>query len=314
MRILVTGASGFIASHLIPALAEAGHDVTACFRAGCRSWKGVTSLAIAEQQDVAAWKSVMAGMDAVVNLAGLAHMIGIPDDALDYHTPNVVVAEALAVAARSAAVRHLLLISTIAVYGESEQVNHETAEAPVNAYGRSKLEGELRVGAVLAGGPTSLTVVRPPLVYGKGNPGNLARLEDLIMRGIPLPLVGLSSRRSYVYVGNLVSFIMYALESGRCNDGTFLVSDGRPVELRELLAGLADRLGRPCRLFWAPRNSLLAGAWLLDQVNRVTTGKAHKFRDSVGRLLGSLAVDDSYTRRTTGWTQPFDFDEAIRLG
>ncbi len=256
----------------------------------------------------------MTRIDAVVHLAGLAHMIGIPDDALDYHTPNVLVAEALAVAARSAAVRHFLLISTISVYGEPEQVNHETAEAPVNAYGRSKLEGELRLRAVFAGGPTSLTVVRPPLVYGKGNPGNLARLENLIVRGIPLPLRGVRSKRSYVYVGNLVSFIMYALESGRCNDGTFLISDGRPVELREMLEGLADRLGRPCRLFWVPRASLLVGAWLLDQVNRVVTGKRHQFRDSVGRLLGSLAVDDSYTRRTTGWTQPFDVDEAIRLG
>jgi nucleoside-diphosphate-sugar epimerase len=314
MRILVSGASGFIASHMIPGLVAVGHEVVAVSRSHMSRRDGGEVAVVGSQHAPDAWKGALEGVDAVVHLGGLAHRVGVPDEELDYHTPNVLVPEALAIAARAASVKRFVLVSSISVYGEPERIDSTTRTAPVNAYGMSKLEGERRALAAIRGSSTALVIIRPPLVYGPGNPGNLARLENLVRSGFPLPFGGMRAKRSYLYVGNLVDFVDHAVLSGACDGGTFTICDGDPVALREMLQGLADRLGVPCRIFSVPEWSLSAIAGALDRLPGHAVRGRWRYRDSISRLTRSLVIDDPAARAVTGWEPPFSFHEAVRLG
>jgi nucleoside-diphosphate-sugar epimerase len=236
MKVVVTGASGFIGRCLDTALSRAGHEVLA------------VDLRTA---------SVPAG-DAVVHLAAIAHRRA---SAEEIERVNVGLARQVgqAAAAHGAA---LVFLSSVKVHGEASQAPFTEASplAPGDAYGRSKARAEEALRAIPG---LRLAVLRPPLVYGPGVKANFLALMAALARGIPLPLASVKNRRSLVYVGNLADAILHCI--GRT--GTFLVSDGESRSTPQLCRSLGEALGRPARLFAFPPALLparLAGSLEVD--------------------------------------------------
>lgn len=296
MRILVTGASGFIGRALCRALAARGHEVRAAVR-----WKaGVSSdglatvaerIEVADIADETGWPAKLSGIDAVVHLAAIAHRAA---DEAAVRRVNVEGTTRLAHAA-AGRVRRIVFLSSVKVHGEDsgERAFSETdTPRPEDAYGRAKLEAERSLHEIAAASGMELVVLRPPLVYGPGVKANFLRLLRWVDSGWPLPLGAVRNRRSLIYVGNLADAIVRAVEHTQTAGATFLVSDADDVSTPDLIRRLARALGRTPRLLPVPPRWLLLAGGL--------TGRT----DAIRRLIGNLTVDCSAIQTRLGWTPP----------
>jgi UDP-glucose 4-epimerase len=278
-RVLVTGASGFIGRPLTEALAGTGYAVRAAVR-DRRAQKFPTGIETAMQPDLAGpvdWSPLVAGMDAVVHLAGIAH-VGPEIPEASYDRVNHRSTAELARAAAAAGVRRFVFMSSTraqAGAASSELLTEKAAPQPTDAYGRSKLAAEEAVSA--AGMP--YTILRAALVYGPGTKGNLASLMRLAALPVPLPFGSFSNRRSMVALDNLIAAVRFALEDTRAANETFLVADPKPNSVAELVSMLRAATGRKPWLVPVPPGLLGALSSLIGQ------------RDAFERLAGTLIVE-----------------------
>jgi len=302
MRVLVTGASGFVGAALCRALLARGHAV----RAGVRRRSapaaelppGLTEILVpdlaAEDLD---WRALVEGVDAVAHLAAIAHRTA-PEAEL--RRVNVDATVRLADAARGFA-RRFVFMSSVKVHGDDsgEGAYSETDPTrPQDAYGRSKLDAERLLGELGARGGMEIALLRPPLVYGPGVKGNFLRLLQWIDSGLPIPLAAVRNRRNLIYVGNLADAVVRCIEHPR-SLGPFLFGDAEIVSTAELVLRAARALGRPARLVSVPPGLLRFAGWV--------TGRSEEVR----RLTGNLVTDTSKARHLLDWQAPYTLDQGL---
>ena len=284
MKLLVTGASGFIGSRLCEAMRLRGHAVVAAPRTG---------------------DAPLASVDSVVHLAARVHVMH--DTAADplesYRAVNVDATLKLAHQAAACGVKRFVFISSVKVNGEVTQPGRPFTAAdepnPQDAYGLSKLEAEQGLRALAAATGLEVVIIRPPLVYGPGVKANFAALMRAVQRGWPLPLGAVHNQRSLVALDNLVDFIGICSAHPQAADQTFLVSDGHDLSTTELARGLAHAAGVSARLLPLPVWALQAGArWV---------GRG----DAAQRLCGNLQVDISKAGQLLGWAPPLSVQEGL---
>lgn len=298
MKVLVTGASGFIGRPLIAALAQAGYGVRAAVR-NRRGQQFPPGVEVAMQSDLANpvfWAPLISGMDAVVHLAGIAH-VGPDVPEATYDRVNHVATAELARAAAATGVRRLVFMSsTRAQVGaaSAEPLTETAAPEPTDAYGRSKLAAEAAVRA--AGVP--YTILRPALVYGPGAKGNLANLMRVAALPIPLPFGVLSNRRSLLALDNLIAAVRFALEDPRASKQTFLVADPQAISVAQLVSMLRAATGRKPWLVPVPAGLLSAVLGLAGR------------REMFERLAGPLVAKPDKLI-AAGWQPVIDTATAI---
>lgn len=303
--VLVTGANGFVGRPLCVDLARRGLRVRAVVRDDQRSRDLPGEIVpIGTMSAHTDWSSAMQGVHAVVHLAARVHVMSehAVDPLSEFRAINVGVTEGLARAAARCGVERFVLVSSIKVNGEATAERSFTPEdppAPRDPYGISKREAEDLLWRVAQETGLGVTIVRPPLVYGPEVRGNFLRLLRLIERGVPLPFGLVHNCRSMVYRENLTSaLIACAIHPGAAGQ-TYLVSDGEDLSTRSLIMRLAQAMGTRALLFPVPVPLLtLAGA---------LTGNVAE----VGRLVGSLTVDNANLRRTLDWKPPFTVAEGL---
>lgn len=306
MHIFLTGGTGFVGRPTLQALTAAGHQVVAVShrRANHDDTAGVAWHPIPSLDTRIDWSRLLAGADAVVHLAGVAHIIDGNDAALAarYRAINCDATLALARAAVAAGVKRFVFMSSIRVHGNAAggTVFHESdACTPSDEYGRSKLAAEDGLRAIARESALQVVCLRPPLVYGPGVGANFLRLLRWVDRGVPLPLGAIGNRRSFVYVDNLVAAIALALTHPRAAGETFLVSDGEYLSTPELLHRMAKAMDRRARLIAMPPGLLHAALRML--------GRASDYQ----RLCGDAALDSAKIRATLGFTPPYSLDEGL---
>lgn len=300
--ILVTGASGFVGRHFVGHLAARGHAVRPV---GGRRARGAPEVPAADLADPAPWPRLLEGVGAVVHLAAYnppprVRFRRSERDA--FRSINVEATARLAAQAAAAGVARFVFLSSMRVYGGSAP-QLLTEESPLGAsdeYGRSKREAEEALAAALAGQGTALTILRPPVIYGAGRGGVLGLLDSAVRVGMPLPLKGVTARRSLVYVGNISSAVEACLADPRAAGRTFNVSDGSPWTYGELAMLLAGLHGKRPHLVAPPPGYRLLGH--LPGPGRLAR-----------RMLAPFACDDRLIRDTLGWNPPFTTAEALRL-
>ena len=298
--VLVTGANGFVGQALCKALPSKGWIV----RRAVRSQTLSGDFLVGDVGTDSGWHRVAEGMDCIVHLAARTHVIH--DNARDpigaYRQINVAGTVNLAKVAVSQGVRRFVFLSSIKVNGE-RTLERPFAEndipVPEDAYGVSKLEAEQALWQIAKGTGLEVTILRPPLIYGPGVKANFLRLMRLAACGMPLPLASIQSRRSLIYLGNLVSVILACMESPAAAGKTYLVSDAEDVTTAELIRQIAVALGTNPRLFRFPSALLAMGAALC--------GRNAEWE----RLAQSLQIDSSRIRSELGWQQPFTMAEGL---
>jgi nucleoside-diphosphate-sugar epimerase len=318
VTVLLSGATGFIGTALLRRLLLAGSQVRATFhRAPGAVAAGVQWWPLESIDSAAAWRELVSGCDTVVHLAALVHQTGAARAGRwsEFQRINVAGTRALAEACAAAAVQRLVFVSSVAaVCARSDVVVTERTPArPEDDYGRSKLESERALQSVLLETAVDWCIVRPPLVYGPGNPGNISRLMKLIASGLPLPFGAIHNRRSFIFVDNLADALQAAVCHPTSIRDTFLLNDGSDFSTPELVRALATATGGTAHLLsLSPRTLRLLGRVgdLLERALGVSTGIDSY---SIERLLGSLPVSGAHFRQVFSWTPPVDVSAALAL-
>lgn len=306
MKVLVTGANGFVGGAVCRKLVTDGHHVIAAMRQREELPPTIETRIVGSLDAETAWTAVLPGVDAVVHLAGRAHVMRdrVADPETAFRAVNTEATLRLAREAARLGVRRMIFMSSVKVNGEATTERPfaaDDAPNPVDAYGRSKWAAELGLSALARAGDGhfQVTVLRPPLVYGPGVRANFLSLLRAVAAGWPLPLAAVDNRRSLIFVDNLADAVAAALGKSAGLFDIFLVSDGDDVSTPELIRRIARAMNRPARLFPLPP-ALLRG--LGDFVGRAA---------AIERLTGSLQVDSEAFRKRFSWTPPATLDQGL---
>lgn len=305
--LAVTGSTGFVGQHLVPWLAAQGYGVRAISRGSTGPLPaGAQGRPVADYVDVAALANAFQDTQAVIHLAARAHVLGAepPQEALAaFDRANVDAAMACAEAALQAGCRRFVLVSSIGVNGRAthgQPFTEDDEPSPQEPYARTKWQAERAVAERLTGTGLEWVVVRPPLVYGPGCPGNFRALLGLVSRLPVLPFRALRACRSYIGIENLCSALEVAALHPACADRRFVLSDGEDIDLANLVRLLADGMGRA----HVPQ---LAVPPVLLQALAKLVGRS----DTFAKLSGELRVDSRAFRQCTGWLPPVALSQGL---
>ena len=303
MRIVVTGCTGFIGSHIVPALTEAGHDVTGTVEPGIPSGPTDVPLHTVDICTGNGLAAVFAGADAVIHLAARNHVLRetAKDPLLEYRRVNVEGTRNVVRAARKQGVGLFVHLSSIKAMGEGTgDILDETAPClPSTPYGISKLESEEVVRAEADGTGMAVLTFRLPMVYGPGNKGNLPRMIRWADRGLPFPLVQPDNLRSMVYVENVVAAVKAVLEAhpaGGAAPKTYIVKDDADCSTRMIYSSICRELGKIPRFLPLPA-----------VLGRVAGAISEDFR----KVTSSFRVSSAKIREEIGFVPPFSGEEGI---
>jgi UDP-4-keto-D-QuiNAc 4-reductase len=298
VHYLVTGANGFIGSSLCRALLDAGYAVRGSMRSGRKVQEGVEPVLVETVSGATDWAPALSDIDVVIHLAARVHVVRerALNPLTEFRKVNVEGTLCLARQAAASGVKRFVFLSTVGVNGNRTAPDSCFRESdlpePHNDYSLSKYEAEEMLLSMAATSDMEIVIVRPPLVYGYGAPGNLASLIRWIKRRIPLPLDISSNRRSFVSVQNLVDFVCLCSVHPAAGGEIFLINDGQDLSTKELVIELASAAGGRARLVYVPLPLLRLLARLAGQ------------SELLERLCSDLRVDGAKARSLLGWSPP----------
>lgn len=306
MKILVTGASGLVGKFLCKDLSRKNNLVVAALRSTIFVKSCAEQVKIKAIGSATDWSQALQDVEVVVHLAARVHVMNeVAVDALaEFRKVNVEGTLNLAMQAAKAGVKRLIFVSSIKVNGVHTLAAfpftaNDTAN-PQDPYGISKHEAEQGLFLIAQQTGMEVVIIRPPLVYGAGVKANFASMMRVVKRGIPLPLGAIHNKRSFVYIGNLVSLIVCCVDHSAAANQVFLVSDGCDLSTTELLQKCAVALGVKARLLPVPQKFLAFSLALLGK------------RAVAQRLCGNLQVDINKARILLDWVPPVSVEDGLK--
>ncbi|WP_299195646.1 NAD-dependent epimerase/dehydratase family protein [uncultured Erythrobacter sp.] len=307
MRILVTGASGFLGRAILRAGADAGHTMVAASRNGEAVDGASEALATGDLVESAASLD-LSGVDAVINCAARVHVLKREDAArakAQYDAMNAAMPVGLARNAQAAGVRRFIQISSVAAIASAsaagEVLDDASLSAPTTPYGQSKLAADLAL-AKLAQDGFAVISLRPPAIYGPGVGAWFAMLARAAKAGMPLPVGAIRNLRSFAYVENVANAAVTAAAASEelLQSGSFIVSDSLPISTAQLYSKLLAIAGHRDRV-WRWPEALIRPAARLVLGSRAQS------------LLGNAAFDGSRFAQAFDWQPRWNMDDALRL-
>lgn len=313
-KILVTGATGFVGSHLVDRLLERGAAVRCLVRrsSDLRYLKDPRlEFAYGGLDDATDWGAALNHVETIYHVAGKT----FARRAKDYFDTNQRGTERLLAAAlkHRERIKKFVLVSSLAAIGPAragKPVDEATAPAPITPYGESKLMGEEAVRAV--GDLLPSAIVRPPAVYG---PRDYALLElfKAIARGV-MPMIGRYDKQvSLVHARDLADGIILAGESERSNGRAYFISSEEVYSMRELAERIAEMMGRRARQLAIPRPLAFGVALAAEGVAAMTRKPPVINRDKV-RDLSERCWGCSIERakRELGYAPQIPIEDGLR--
>jgi len=311
MRLLVTGATGFIGGHLCNTLAEAGHEVTALVRNPKKAGKLPDEvehlegdLSLFAKQD-----TVLAEQDVVVHLAGVV----AADSLADYETYNYgAVLDLVACVERQQwKPRRLLFASSLAAVGPSppgRALTEEAPLAPIDPYGEAKARAE----EALAEAPFPVTSFRPPPVFGAGDPATLTLFKSA-KSGLGMRVFGPAQKLSFIDVRDLCEAIIAMCEDERPGNHTYFTCHRDTIDTTDLWAALGAAFERKVTVLPLPR-------WVLWSAMKVSTLGAALFRykNQLDAKQYRQIIEPAFVcsadalRADLGWEARYGLEESLR--
>lgn len=228
-----------------------------------------------------------------------------------YHETNVHGASEICIAARKAGVQKIVFTSSVAVYGfHDHPVDENGPFEPFNEYGKTKLEAESIYRAWAAEDPArTLVIVRPSVVFGEGNRGNVYNLLHQIASGRFMMVGAGNNAKSMVYVGNIVAFLKHTISLGP-GEHIFNYVDGPDMDTNTLVEHVRRCLNKQGAVVRIPKAVALAGGHMLDCVAWMTR---RRFAVSAIRVRKFCESTQFRAGRTaeSGFTAPYTLSEGL---
>lgn len=260
-NLLLTGASGFVGKNLRDAFTRAGHEVF-----------GLSRCAVAEfpKEKIFPWDALDNGaipsVDAVIHLAGKAHDLKKKAGAEIYFSVNTELTKKVFRWFEKSSATQFYFFSSVkaaADFVQSDVLTENCVPAPVGPYGESKIEAEKFLQESFdfsdSAGEKRVYILRPCMIHGRGNKGNLNLLFNIVRAGIPLPLGAFENKRSFLSIANL-EFILQKMLEKKPPSGIYNLADDDPLSTNELVQILASALDKKARIFRVPASLVRAAA------------------------------------------------------
>ena len=310
MRYLVTGANGFIGQILCTHLQKNGTSVRALLRKqSTGSWN---ESVIGDLASGSLPHECLSGVHTVFHLAGKAHALAEnAKEASSYQQINVEGTRLLLEAARRAHVRRFIFFSSVKSVGEGGEaiLDEECSLPPETPYGRTKLDAENLV--LNATGIPHITILRPSMVYGPGNPGNLGRMISGVKKGFFPPFPKINNQRSMVHVEDVVQAAWLAAENPQAHKQIYIVTDGQVYSTRQIYEWICQALGKPVPNWSIPLPFLQGLARIGDGIG-VVRGKRFMFdTDALAKLTGSAVYSSAKIQRELGFVPKWTLKKTL---
>jgi nucleoside-diphosphate-sugar epimerase len=304
VKVLVTGASGFIGRALCDRLAEKGDvDLVATVRNSLYPVPLKGSVKTKKLAPDTHWEDALDSVEVVVHTAARVHVMSGADNTDDYRRINVEGTLNLARQAASCGVKRFVFLSSAKVLGDNTPPGRAfhagDQPAPTDAYAASKHEAEIELARVAERQGMAVVTIRPPLVYGPGVKANFLALLRWVHKGYPLPFACVRNLRSLIALHNLVDLIEVCCTHPAAANETFMAADSEDVSTAELVTRMGVALHKPARVWPVPPRLVLACATL--------AGK----RDQANRLLGNLQIETRRTRELLGWAPRVSMEQEL---
>lgn len=311
MKVLVTGGSGFIGTRLVADLLAKGHVVRILDRV--QSAKYPELCLIGDIRDPEAADAAVRGVDMVYHLAA-EHRDDVRPISL-YYEVNVEGTRKLAEACAANGVSRIVFTSSVAVYGLNAGTPSESSPAnPFNDYGRSKLQGEDVLRQWAAQNPdVSLTMIRPTVVFGEGNRGNVFNLVNQIVSGRFMMVGDGTNRKSMAYVGNVAAFLMHCGESGSPGVRVINYVDKPDLSMNELVGNVRTHMGKPpSPAVRIPYGIGMAGGACFDMLAALTGRNFPISRVRVKKFCADTTISVG-ALMASGFTPPYTIEKGMEL-
>ncbi|WP_420113883.1 NAD-dependent epimerase/dehydratase family protein [Pseudactinotalea sp.] len=312
-RVAVLGGSGFIGSHVIPALVEAGMSVVSYdLYPPEHPLPDEVQDVRGDIRDAASLTRTLEGCDAVLNLAAAHHDFGLTPATFD--SVNVDGARAVVASMVAAGVTNLCFYSSVAVYGNAgPRPDESSTPSPVNDYGRTKLEAEgvYRAWAAQQEG-RRLLMIRPAVVFGPRNYANVYRMIHQVYRRRFFPVGAGSNRKSMIFVANIVAAILHLwTQPALREDEVYNCVDQPDLTSSEILAEVYRGLGRRAPRWRLPLQPAILAATPFDLIAKVTGRNLPITSDRIRKLADAETSFAADRVRETGYEQPVPLRQGL---
>lgn len=239
MKTTITGASGFVGQNLSRYLEENGVEVD---RLSLRN---------------PAWE--LAETDAVIHLAGKAHDTKNTTEESEYFKINTDLTNKLFDGFLKSNAKDFIYFSSVKATADSVEgvldENHKSD--PQTPYGKSKLQAEEYLSSKKLPENKRLFIIRPSMIHGPGNKGNLNQLYKVVEKGIPWPLASFENQRSFLGIDNLNFLILNILKTENLSSGIYNFADDKPISTNELIKIISETGGKKPKL-WKISSGLIS--------------------------------------------------------
>lgn len=241
MKIIITGASGFVGKNLSTFLQHKD---------------GITKdLSLRNEK----WKTDFPkSADAIIHLAGKAHDTGNVSNPDEYYKINRDLTIELFNEFLNSDIKKFFYFSSVKAAADSvEDILTENEEAnPITHYGKSKIEAEQYILSQTLPEGKKVYIIRPCMIHGPGNKGNLNLLYKIVEKGLPWPLAAFHNQRSFLGIDNLNYLIYEMLKKDEVQSGIYNFADDKALSTNELISTVNRALGKKAKL-WEISKSLI---------------------------------------------------------
>jgi nucleoside-diphosphate-sugar epimerase len=299
--ILITGISGFVGSNLSDHLLHSGEYTVYGHSRTPGDFVTHVAKGIRFVDDLSIDRLNELKIESIVHLAGIAHDLHNRYSTADYYRVNTEATKNIFdLFLNSNASRFIVVSSIKAVCDIAASPSHEeVTPTPKTDYGKSKLKAEEYIRSNAAATDKHYYILRPAMIHGPGNKGNLNLLYKFVRSGVPWPLSAFDNQRSFLSIGNF-NFIVDRLLTGKIPSGVYHLADSSYISTTDLVKQIGLAMNKKIRVMRFPRT-------LISVLARLTGQQAR-----LDKLTESMMVSNSKILTTLGQELPVTLKEGIR--
>ncbi|WP_286727587.1 MULTISPECIES: NAD-dependent epimerase/dehydratase family protein [Sphingobacterium] len=240
MNIIITGASGFVGQNLADYLANKGNSIK--------------KLSLRNSD----WETELLDAAAIIHLAGKAHDTSNTSADEDYYTVNCDLTIKLFDLFMKSEIKDFFYFSSVKAVADTvfDVLTEETEAKPLTPYGKSKQKAEQYLLSKSLPAGKRLFIIRPCMIHGPGNKGNLNLLYKVVEKGAPWPLASFANERSFLSIDNLSFLVQTMLEKEKLSSGIYNFADDESLSTNDLVALISETLNKKPKL-WPISASLI---------------------------------------------------------